>query len=504
VERRHQEYPQLRAFLKLLLSLARAHAAASLPLPAGFSTCLLSERPASLCSVFAVHAGFGYATEGERWDVASCCLSLFLQLLEAYDPSSDPSHELCGAPPPTTPAEATAWLLSTRAAPAEQGHWEWVSGAGGGGGAPLPYGAAHAARRPIGAGGGAVGGGGGEIKYTLPELPAALRLLCEFYKPRSPLLHQLQLLLARASAALSPGGGASHHDRDEGSASLEVYRAAMLSARLLDTLLELERPARDKLRRVQAAHKLAESWRVWDDEQRSAILLLHGELWRSLPASASPQLPLSLTEQHPLAAPADAGAHPPAPAPPRRSALASAVLLLAAASADAPRPYGLPLAVASARILRCARSALGGRFAPLLRAEGVLGRARTALELLVDPATEAALGVRLCGEEEGEGLDDPWEGELAEHLPPPPPPPHRSLAASGSSLRPVHEPAGAAASPACTLLLLMLDDMGDMGHGNGGRPAVAAPPASPTALALLGLVCEGGHPAPSTGEAAPT
>ena len=65
----------------------------------------------------------------------------------------------------------------------------------------------------------------GEDVVVAPELPAALRLLCEFYKPRSPLLHQLQLLLARASAALSPGGGASHHDRDEGSASLEVYRA---------------------------------------------------------------------------------------------------------------------------------------------------------------------------------------------------------------------------------------------------------------------------------------
>jgi hypothetical protein len=59
VEHRHQRYPQTRAFLRLLLTIARAHADAGMPPPAGMAGPLLWAAE----SIFALQDGFGFITQ---------------------------------------------------------------------------------------------------------------------------------------------------------------------------------------------------------------------------------------------------------------------------------------------------------------------------------------------------------------------------------------------------------------------------------------------------------
>jgi len=497
VEQRHQVYPQTRAFLRLLLTVTRAHSAAALPPPAGLARPLLWAADA----IFARHDGFGFVSDAERWDVSAACLALMLEVAEAYDPATDEAHELPPRPAGWQPSAADlARFLVARPA------------AGGGG-----FGVALAPAAQWGANAAGYGEG---VSYSLPELPAGLELLCAFAAPRSPLFHQLRLLLARASATLAaaPDAGAKRTGGygEAGSAAAaaahapQVYRAAALGARLLELLLEKERPLRDKLRRMQAAHSAAETWGAWSDEQAERLRQLHAELWRALPAGGACALPHLLSEPLLLGAQPHEHEHPgstagfgaalPSGAPPRRSALAAAVLLLESAAADAPRGSGLRLSLACTGVLRRARAALGDRLAPLLRAEGALAALRRCLELLLEPAVEEALGVRRdaygsgeageAGAAEADEGGDEWEGPLPQHLPPPPPrpppspPPFDALspADAAADAAPCHEPAAAAGSPLAQLLLLLLDDL-----RRSAPPALAAAAPAPAALALLGL-----------------
>lgn len=59
VEHRHQQYPQTRAFLRLLLTIYRAHADAKRPIPVDFARPLLWAAE----EVFSKHDAFGFSTQ---------------------------------------------------------------------------------------------------------------------------------------------------------------------------------------------------------------------------------------------------------------------------------------------------------------------------------------------------------------------------------------------------------------------------------------------------------
>lgn len=404
-----------------------------------------------------------------------------LELVETYDPSTDDSHEPpLGAPvgwAPSTPSDMSRFFLTRRPDPATATGLPGLPAPGPRfDGFPQP-----AAPRPS------------TDDSSLPPLPAGLQLLCALAAPRSPVFHQLRLLLARASAQLAPHcglGGQAGSSPGSAHQAPQVYRAAALAARLVELALQRERPLRDKLRRLRLAHAEAQAWSCWTADQAARLAQLHAQLWRSLPASGACALPQLLSEPLVLG---PWGSQPALlAAPPRRSALGAAVLLLEAAAADAPVGDGLRLALACAGSLRAARDALGDRLASLLRAEGALTALRRTLELFLDPATEAALGV-------GDGGDadaDCWEGELAQHLPPPRPPaapPPPADAPAGRRHAPCHEPVAAARSPLCQLLLFLLEDL-----MRGAPPALAAAAPAPTVLELLGLAAARHQPRRAT------
>ena len=485
VEGRHQRYPQTQAFLRLLGRIVRASAAAGLPPPCGAGDYVAWAAE----GLFAHFDSFGYRDEDEKWAFATSCLSLLHEVLLGYDPALCDAQDVADMDQPTTVShmELSRWLLVDGRPPVPQGVDTTVSTT------PLAYAGTPPidGLRPMSVGTsditgiadsrcGVLGNSAATIAATaappehrLPELPPGLKLLSAFSLPRSPLLHRLLWLLVHASARLAPlARGAMHFAHTSMPCAVQLYRAASLGMQLLQLLLIREPALHAKLVRMFAAQKHVTSWACWRPAQREALRTLHADLRRSLPAASAIALPQALTERLRLckidahlglALTTDARTT-------RLSALAATWLLLHASVRDQPRRCAEPLMLSALSVLRYARAQLGADFVTPLRAEeGVLSAARSASLLLLEP-----LGTNEASKSDSAGCDDdapdPWDAEALELAVGAP-----TFVGRGASQRPavapalealascdkmrLSDPVGACSSPACQLLLLLLDEL---------------------------------------------